>query len=315
MTEAVECDVDCVSDGAEVFIGGVIEHVEEAGIHSGDSAGVLPPHSLPEPILNELRGATRSIALELGVIGLMNVQFAVPKGGEVHVLEVNPRASRTVPFVSKATGVPLAKLAAKVMAGVRLSALGLEGAPPLRHVAIKESIFPFSKLSGTDTLLGPEMKSTGEIMGIAAGVAAAFGKTLLGAGYRSILGGRRAAVLAVAEGEELEARSLAGRLRALGFRVSVVDPAGPVEGCEVVSSAIAERALLAGDVAVAVLTARFARALRQAALGMNVAYFTTLRAANMAALALEHADANGDAFYTRDLATLQERLAGEGRRG
>jgi carbamoyl-phosphate synthase large subunit len=165
LEDAVEVDVDAVCDGKEVFVGGVMEHIEEAGIHSGDSACSLPPYSLDPALVEEIKKQTRALALELGVVGLMNVQFAI-KGNEIFILEVNPRASRTVPFVSKATGIPLAKIAAKIMAGSTLGELGLDREPELRHTAVKEAIFPFDRFYGVDPILGPEMKSTGEVMGI-----------------------------------------------------------------------------------------------------------------------------------------------------
>jgi len=178
---AVEVDVDAISDGILVVVGGIMEHIEEAGVHSGDSACSLPPFSLDAAIIEEIRTQTRALALELGVVGLMNVQFAV-RSGEVYILEVNPRASRTVPFVSKAIGVPLAKLAARVMAGKTLEELGFTSEVLLPYTAVKEAVFPFSKFPGVDTLLGPEMKSTGEVMGIDSGFGKAFGKAQSGAG-------------------------------------------------------------------------------------------------------------------------------------
>ncbi len=165
IVDAIEVDVDAVSDGEMVIIGGVMEHIEEAGIHSGDSACSLPPYSLPEVVVEEIKRQTRALAIELGVVGLMNVQFAV-KGSDIYILEVNPRASRTVPYVSKATGLPLAKIAAKVMVGETLSRLGITKDPEINHVAVKEAVFPFDRFPGVDTILGPEMKSTGEVMGI-----------------------------------------------------------------------------------------------------------------------------------------------------
>jgi len=165
IVDAKEVDVDAVSDGKQVIIGAVMEHIEEAGIHSGDSACSIPPHSLSKNIVMEIKRQTRSLALELGVIGLMNVQFAV-KDNDIYILEVNPRASRTVPYVSKATGIPLAKIAAKVMVGKTLKELGITFDPEIKHVAVKEAVFPFDRFSGVDTILGPEMKSTGEVMGI-----------------------------------------------------------------------------------------------------------------------------------------------------
>jgi carbamoyl-phosphate synthase large subunit len=164
LRNAVELDVDAVCDGEEVLIGGIMEHIEEAGVHSGDSACVIPTQSLSPSILLRVRDYTRKIALKLGVVGLVNLQLAV-KDDTVFVLEANPRASRTVPFVSKATGLPLAKIAAKVMVGKKLRDLGVRE-KTFRHVAVKEVLLPFNKLSGVDTVLGPEMKSTGEVMGI-----------------------------------------------------------------------------------------------------------------------------------------------------
>ncbi len=165
LEDAIEVDVDAISDGFDVVVGGVMEHIEEAGIHSGDSACSLPPYSLPPLIVEEIRKQTKALAKELDVKGLMNVQFAV-KDGEVFILEVNPRGSRTIPYVSKATGVPLAKLAAKVMLGKTLKELGLTKEKEITHVAVKEAVFPFDRFPGVDTILGPEMKSTGEVMGI-----------------------------------------------------------------------------------------------------------------------------------------------------
>lgn len=165
LEDAIEMDVDALSDGRDVIIGGIMEHIEEAGIHSGDSACSIPPYSLSEEIINRIKEQTRKLAIELNVVGLMNIQFAV-KDGEVYILEVNPRASRTVPFVSKATGVPLAKIAAKAMAGHSLKELGIISESKISHTAVKESVFPFDRFLGVDTILGPEMKSTGEVMGI-----------------------------------------------------------------------------------------------------------------------------------------------------
>jgi carbamoyl-phosphate synthase large subunit len=178
--DAIEIDVDAVSDGTSVLVAGVMEHIEEAGIHSGDSACSLPPYSLPAETLAEIERQTVQLARALGVIGLMNVQFAV-KGHDVYILEVNPRASRTVPFVSKTLGVPLAKWAMKVMVGKRLGELG--SVPRvLPYTAVKEAVFPFNRFPGVDTLLGPEMKSTGEVMGIDRDFGRAFAKAQAAAG-------------------------------------------------------------------------------------------------------------------------------------
>jgi carbamoyl-phosphate synthase large subunit len=188
LRHAVEIDVDAISDGEDTIIGGIMEHIEEAGIHSGDSACVLPPMSLAPEILEQITMYTKALARELNVVGLMNIQFAV-KNEEIYVLEVNPRASRTAPFVSKATGVPLPRLATKVIMGERLKDLGLtqEVIPP--HISVKESVFPFARFPGVDTLLGPEMKSTGEVMGIDESFGLAFAKAQLAAGQRLPLSG------------------------------------------------------------------------------------------------------------------------------
>jgi carbamoyl-phosphate synthase large subunit len=180
LSDAVEVDVDALSDGTDVFICGIMEHIEEAGIHSGDSACSLPPHSLPEETLAELAAETRKLALALQVRGLMNVQFAL-KDGEIYVLEVNPRAARTVPFVAKVIGVPIAKIAARIMAGESLASFGLRPTR-LDHVGVKEAVFPFARFQGVDTVLGPEMRSTGEVIGLDRSFALAFAKSQLGGG-------------------------------------------------------------------------------------------------------------------------------------
>ena len=189
LEDAIEVDVDAISDGRDVIIGGVMEHIEEAGIHSGDSACSLPPHSLKEDIVNEIKKQTKALAKELNVIGLMNVQFAV-KDNNIYILEVNPRASRTVPFVSKATGIPIAKIAAKVMVGMTLKKLGLTEEKHIKHIAVKEAVFPFDRFYGVDTILGPEMKSTGEVMGIDEDFGLAFGKSQISCGNSIPLSGK-----------------------------------------------------------------------------------------------------------------------------
>ncbi|HEV7752424.1 MAG TPA: carbamoyl-phosphate synthase large subunit, partial [Baekduia sp.] len=182
LEDAIEVDVDALCDGDEVWVGGIMQHVEEAGIHSGDSACVLPPHSLGPEMLDQIRAATRGIALGLGVVGLMNVQYAVHSGG-LYVIEANPRASRTVPFVSKAIGVPLAKMACRIMLGERIADLGLPAEDaPLDHVSVKEAVLPFDRFEGSDAVLGPEMRSTGEVMGVARDFPTAFAKAQAAAG-------------------------------------------------------------------------------------------------------------------------------------
>ncbi|MFA5949739.1 MAG: carbamoyl-phosphate synthase large subunit, partial [Hyphomicrobium sp.] len=182
LADAIEVDVDCLADGRDTFVAGIMEHIEEAGIHSGDSACSLPPHSLSAKIIAELERQARELALALGVVGLMNVQFAI-KDDDVYVLEVNPRASRTVPFVAKVIGLPVAAIAAEVMAGKPLASFNLK-ARKLDHIAVKEAVFPFARFPGVDPILGPEMRSTGEVMGLDRDFAVAFGKSQLGAGQK-----------------------------------------------------------------------------------------------------------------------------------
>ena len=189
LEDAIEIDVDAVSDGESCVIAGIMEHIEEAGIHSGDSACVTPPYSLSDELIEKLRQNTYALAKELQVVGLMNIQYAI-KNDMVYVLEVNPRASRTVPFISKATGIPWAKVAAKVMVGKRLLELGIKGEVEIGHIAVKESVFPFNRFYGVDTLLGPEMKSTGEVMGIDTDFGIAFIKSQIAAGLKIPLKGR-----------------------------------------------------------------------------------------------------------------------------
>jgi carbamoyl-phosphate synthase large subunit len=191
LQNAIEVDVDAVADGTEVYVAGIMEHIEEAGIHSGDSACSLPPYSLDETTIAEIERQTIALARALEVVGLMNVQFAV-QNGDVYVLEVNPRASRTVPFVAKATGVPIAKIAARVMAGEKLAELlpDRKGRPAHGHVAVKEAVFPFARFPGVDLILGPEMKSTGEVMGLDSDFGRAFAKSQLGSGTDLPLAGR-----------------------------------------------------------------------------------------------------------------------------
>jgi carbamoyl-phosphate synthase large subunit len=182
LEDAFEVDVDALGDGERVVIGGILQHIEEAGIHSGDSAMVLPTYKISEPHLATIRRYTRELGLALGVRGLMNVQYAI-KNDVVYVLEVNPRASRTTPFVSKATGVPLAKVAARIMAGRTLAELGITEDLTVNRIFVKESVFPFLKFPGADILLGPEMKSTGEVMGISTDFGIAFAKSQQAAGF------------------------------------------------------------------------------------------------------------------------------------
>ncbi len=216
LEDAVEVDVDALSDGQTTIIGGIMEHIEEAGVHSGDSACVLPPHTLNKKIIDVIREHTKALAKKLKVIGLLNIQFAV-KQNTVYVLEVNPRASRTSPFVSKATGVPLAKIAAKVMTGKTLDELGIKDEKKIKHVAVKESVLPFSRFSGVDIILGPEMKSTGEVMGIDKTFGIAFYKSQLAAG--SVLPQEGKIFISVKSNDKKSIVPIGKKLVDLGFEI------------------------------------------------------------------------------------------------
>jgi carbamoyl-phosphate synthase large subunit len=240
LESAIEVDVDCLCDGTRTLIGGVMQHIEEAGIHSGDSACVIPPHSLPAPVINEIKRQTRELARELNVKGLMNVQFAIQINlkspaatgnggvtesgfwrldlGQVYVLEVNPRASRTVPFVSKATGLPLARYASLIMVGQTLDELGLSEEPVPQHFSIKESVFPFNKFPGVDIILGPEMRSTGEVMGIDTSFPMAFAKSQMAAS--SILPRSGTVFVSVADRDKAEVVPIARALADMGYRLT-----------------------------------------------------------------------------------------------
>ena len=288
LSDAIEIDVDAVSDGKDVFVAGILEHIEEAGVHSGDSACSLPPHSLDRAVLDEVGRQTDALARGLGVVGLMNVQFAV-KDSELYVLEVNPRASRTVPFVAKAIGKPIAKIAARVMAGEPLAGFDL-GAAGTDHVAVKEAVFPFARFPGVDLILGPEMKSTGEVMGLDRDFGRAFAKAQLGSGARlpecgvvfiSVKDGDKPAMAALGTvllglGFSLMAtRGTAKALAAEGLRVDAVNKV--TDG-----SPHCVDAMNNGEVQLVFNTTEGARAiadsfsLRRAALVNNIPYHTTV---------------------------------------
>jgi carbamoyl-phosphate synthase large subunit len=215
LENAIEVDVDALADGEDAWVAGIMQHVEEAGVHSGDSACVIPPMSLGEEMIEEIRATTKRIALELSVIGLINIQYGVA-GGKLHVIEANPRASRTVPFVSKAIGTPLAKLAARLMLGERLADQELPSSPG-KHVSVKEAVLPFARFAGADSVLGPEMKSTGEVMGIAADFPTAFGKAQAAAGVS--LPAEGSVFISVTDTDKPAATQIAARFHDLGFDV------------------------------------------------------------------------------------------------
>jgi len=302
LSDAIEVDVDCVADGQDVLIGGVMEHVEQAGVHSGDSACCLPPHSLAPDLVQELRRQTEMMARALQVRGLMNVQYAI-QGTSVYVLEVNPRASRTVPYVSKATGRPLAKIAALAMAGTGLAAQGVVGDITPPYYSVKEAVFPFSKFPGVDTILGPEMKSTGEVMGVGESFGEAFVKSQLAAGVRLPKGGR--AFISVRDGDKAAAAAVARDLAELGFTVLATrGTAAAIVAAGVAATPVNKVAegrphivdmIKNGEVSIIVNTVEDtrtsisdSRSIRTTALQARVTYFTTIAGARAACAGMKH---------------------------
>ncbi|MFO1185110.1 MAG: carbamoyl-phosphate synthase large subunit [Bauldia sp.] len=291
LSDATEIDVDAMADGKDVFICGIMEHIEEAGIHSGDSACSLPPHSLSAATIAELERQTRALALGLGVVGLMNVQFAI-KDGDIYVLEVNPRASRTVPFVAKTIGLPIASLAARVMAGAKLKDLKL-AAPRYDHIAVKEAVFPFARFPGVDTVLGPEMKSTGEVMGLDTDFSIAFAKSQLASGEGVPKSGT--VFVSVRDADKPRILESIRRLVAAGFKIVATSGTQrylAAEGvpCAKINKVLEGRphivdAIKNGEVQLVFNTTEGARALadsrslRRAALLNRVPYYTTLAGA------------------------------------
>ena len=307
LEDAIEMDVDAIADGRRVVIGGIMEHIEEAGIHSGDSACSLPPRSVPAKILDEIREQTIAMALELGVVGLINIQFAI-KSSVVYVLEVNPRASRTIPFVSKATGVPLAKLATKVMAGMTLDELGFNREPMLRHVAVKEAVLPFVKFAGVDAILGPEMKSTGEVMGIDRDFGRAFAKSQIAANGTLPLSGT--AFLSVRDSDKAHLPPLGRAFAELGFHILAtegtarcLEEAGvPAERVYKVTDGVRPHIvdrMKSGEIALVVNTPEGhtsrldSYSIRRTAITMGIPCFTTIAAASAAVQGIRALKAEG----------------------
>ena len=292
LDDAIEVDIDCASDGETVFVGGVMEHIEQAGIHSGDSACSLPPAGLAEDVQARLEDQTRLLAGALGVVGLMNVQFAI-KDGTIHVLEVNPRASRTVPFVSKAIGVPLARIAARCMVGAKLDELGLDRKRRIGHYAVKEAVFPFVKFPGVDSLLGPEMQSTGEVMGIGRTFGEAFAKALLATGDE--LPAQGTVFVSMRDGDKHDTVEVSRDLRRLGY--DIVATRGTARAldavgvrCRTVNKVLEGRPhvvdmLKNGEIDMIVNTTEGSQAIadsytiRRTALQYRVPYFTTMAGA------------------------------------
>ena len=313
LDDAIEVDVDAICDGESVLIGGIMEHIEQAGVHSGDSACSLPPYGLSSALQDELRSQTERMAKALGVVGLMNVQYAV-QGGVVYVLEVNPRASRTVPFVSKATGVSLARVAARCMVGQSLHRQGVTEERVPRYYSVKESVFPFVKFQGVDPLLGPEMKSTGEVMGVGRSFGEAFGKSQLGAGMVLPAGG--VAFLSVRDADKARVVRVARDLVELGFEVvatrgtaEVISAAGVP--CRRVNKVKEGRPhivdmLKNGEVSLIVNTTEGEQAIadsyaiRRTALKNKVAYTTTLAGARAVVMALR-GPGSGEVHRLQDL--------------
>ena len=305
LNNAIEVDVDALCDGKDVYIGGIMEHIEEAGIHSGDSACSLPPQTLSDALIDEIRRQTEALARALGVVGLMNVQFAI-KDEDIYLLEVNPRGSRTVPFVAKATGVPLAKIAARVMAGEKLAGFDLDDISP-DHVAVKEAVFPFARFPGSDVVLGPEMKSTGEVMGIDRDFGLAFAKSQLGAGVELPLSGR--VFVSVRDEDKPAFIDICRDLHEMGFEILATGGTMTVlNGAGVPATRInkvmegrphAVDAMLSGDIQLVINTAmgaasmRDSFSLRHTALKNKIPYYTTVsgsRAAAQAIRALQKGD-------------------------
>ena len=304
LTHAIEIDVDAVCDGNDVYIGGILEHIEEAGVHSGDATMVLPPQTLGADVLKEIARVTRKVAMALKTVGLMNLQLAY-KDGEIYMLEANPRASRTVPIISKATGVPLAKVATKIMLGKTLNQLGLHGESKIKHVAVKSSVFPFLKLPGVDSILGPEMKSTGEVMGIDLTYPAAVWKALVASGQRLPKTGK--VYISVADEDKPSVVDLARRLSSIGFMIYATRGTADVlrsKGIEpTVVFRISEHGspdalslMRQGDVQLIINTPTEASGarrdgymMRRLAVELEIPIFTTIQGARAAVMAMEYA--------------------------
>jgi len=295
LQDATEVDVDAVADGVNVHVAGIMEHIEEAGVHSGDSACSLPPYSLGADAITELERQTRALAEALGVVGLMNVQFAVKKG-EIYLIEVNPRASRTVPFVAKATGVPITKIAARVMAGEKLADFNLSP-PAIAHVAVKEAVFPFARFSGVDIILGPEMRSTGEVMGLDTDFGRAFAKAQLGAGTNLPVSGT--VFISVRDHDKPAMTEPGRKLAEMGFDLVATLGTAAYLNDEGVKTGVVNKvlegsphivdALKNGKVQLVINTTEGVAAiadsfsLRRTALIHNIPYFTTVAGARAAA--------------------------------
>jgi carbamoyl-phosphate synthase large subunit len=306
LDDAIEVDVDCLCDGERVLIGGVMEHIEQAGVHSGDSACSLPPYSLPASLIDDLREQTAQMARALKVVGLMNVQFAIQKHdgkATIYVLEVNPRASRTVPFVSKATGMPLAKIAALAMVGITLDRQGVKGEIVPPYFSVKEAVFPFAKFQGVDPLLGPEMRSTGEVMGVGTTFGEALFKSQLGAG--TSLPDKGTVLLSVKDADKQKTIALARLLHDMGYSLAAtrgtaqaIEQAGiPVKSVNKVKDGRPHIVdlLKNGDIQLVITTVSEvrsqiadSRSIRTTALAQRVTYYTTIAGGRAAIEGMKH---------------------------
>jgi carbamoyl-phosphate synthase large subunit len=300
LNDATELDVDAICDGKRVVIGGIMEHIEEAGVHSGDSACVLPPVSLKKSVINTVKRQTKQLAKELKVRGLMNIQYAI-KDDKVYILEVNPRASRTIPFVSKSIGMPLAKLAAKIMAGKTLDELGFTKEIERDYYSVKEAVFPFLKFPGIDTLLGPEMLSTGEVMGISNEYGIAFAKSQIAAG--NVLPTSGKVFISVKDADKPKAAEIARKLANIGFKIAatkgtcihLINNNVPAEFVLKVNEGRPNvvDAIINGELDLIINTTIGKQAItdsfsiRRTALDRKVPYFTTMRGAKATADAIE----------------------------
>ena len=317
LQDAIEVDVDALCDGDDVFVAGIMQHIEEAGIHSGDSACSLPPYSLPANIITEIEAQTAALARALQVVGLMNVQFAV-KGEDIYILEVNPRASRTVPFVAKATGIPVAKIAARLMTGEKLANFDTQDTSTDAHIAVKEAVFPFSRFPGVDIILGPEMKSTGEVMGLDSDFSRAFAKSQLGAGIK--LPSEGAVFVSVKDKDKPALKPLVRRLSDLGFKIIATSGTAEYlnnEGFTVerINKVLQGRphcvdAVVSGQVQLVINTSQGRQAvsdsysIRRSALTENIPHYTTMMGAAAAVGAIE-ALADGHPNGGLEVRTLQ----------
>ena len=299
LRDAIEVDVDALSDGKDIYIAGIMEHIEEAGIHSGDSACALPPQTLNKNTIDDIINQTNILAKALNVVGLMNIQFAI-QGGKIFILEVNPRASRTIPFVAKATGIPLAKIASKLMIGISLSNCNIQP-KTLTHVSVKEAVFPFSRFPGTDIILGPEMKSTGEVMGIGSTFGEAFAKSQLGASINLPIKGQ--VFISIKDSDKKNIVSIAQKLSNLGFTICATYGTAKILNDNKIKTNFIKKviegrpnavdAMLSGEIQLVINTAEGTNSikdsfsLRQTALLNKIPYYTTLQGAKAATLGIK----------------------------